>query len=188
MGRKGVISSHAKLYSMTERKGATQIAARSTAPISDFLGDTSTPLPHCLEPCVNELFWVLVDQFVKGVAEGRFTKHTRGSLRFVALSFIKKKFGTQMEIDNWKNGTSYTLHQAILVQFRRNWDYETVCWETTHPDKLYHSFGSLQFGHASLIRQIPSFASPCEFLVSIFRSLWQRTFTYWKNCILISNI
>ena len=87
-------------------KGATQIAwiaARSTAPISDFLGDTSPPLPHCLEPCVNELFWVLVDQFVKGVAEGRFTKHTRGSLHFVALSFIKKKFGTQMEIDS---GTS----------------------------------------------------------------------------------
>ena len=34
MGRKGVISSHATLYSRTERKGATQIAARSTAPIS----------------------------------------------------------------------------------------------------------------------------------------------------------
>ena len=33
------------------------------------------------------------------------------------------------------------------------------------------TFGSLQFGHASLIRQIPSFASPCELLVSIFRSL-----------------
>ena len=77
MGRKGVISSHVTLYSRTERKGATQIAARSTA--------------------------VLVDQFVKGVAEGRFTKHTRGSLRFVALSFIKKKFGTQLQIDS---GTS----------------------------------------------------------------------------------
>ena len=34
MGRKGVISSHATLYSRTERKGAAQIAARSTAPIS----------------------------------------------------------------------------------------------------------------------------------------------------------
>ena len=39
------------------------------------------------------------------------------------------------------------------------------------------TFGSLQFGHASLIRQIPSFASPCELLVSIFWSVWQRIFT-----------
>ena len=90
MGRKGVISSHATLYSRTERKGETQIAARSTAPIS---WETPPPSPP----------FVLVDQFVKGVAEGRFTKHTRGSLHFVALSFIKKKFGTQMEIDS---GTS----------------------------------------------------------------------------------
>ena len=30
-------------------------------------------------------------------------KHNRGSLHFLALSFIKKKFGTQMEIDS---GTS----------------------------------------------------------------------------------
>ena len=176
MGRKGVISSHATLYSRTERKRATQRAARSTVAISWETPTPAPPLPR-LEPCANELFWVLVDQFVKGIAEGHFMKHTRGSLHFLALSFIKKKFGTQMEIDNWKNGTSYRLHQAILVQFRRNWDYETVCWETTHPDKLYHSFGSLQFGHASLIRQIPSFASPCELLVSIFRSLWQRSFT-----------
>ena len=99
MGGKGVISSHATLYSRTERKGATQIAARSTAPIS---WETPAPFPY-LEPCANELFGVLVDQFVKGVAEGRFTKHTRGSLRFVALSFIKKKFGTQLQIDS---GTS----------------------------------------------------------------------------------
>ena len=75
-----------------------QIAARSTALIS-----WETPPPLYLEPCANELFWVLVDQFVKGVAEGRFMKHTRGSLHFLALSFIKKKFGTQMEIDS---GTS----------------------------------------------------------------------------------
>ena len=81
MSRKGVISSHITLYSRTERKGATQIAARSTAPIN----------------------WETPDQFVKGVAEVRFTKHTRGSLHFVALSFFKKKFGTQMAIDS---GTS----------------------------------------------------------------------------------
>ena len=31
-------------------------------------------------------------------------KHARGSLLFVALRFIKKKFGRQMEIDS---GTSY---------------------------------------------------------------------------------
>ena len=166
MGRKGVISSHATLYSRRECKRPTQIAARSAAPIS-----RETPPPY-LEPCANELFWVLVDRFIKGVAERRFTKHTCGSLHFLALRFIKKKFGTQMEIDsgtfsffwglggpsepikvigiycsilwhteghlNWKNGTSYTLHQAILVQFGRNRDYETVCWETTHPDKLYN--------------------------------------------------
>ena len=41
MGRKGVISSHATLYSRTERKTATQIAARSIAPIS-----WATPPPH----------------------------------------------------------------------------------------------------------------------------------------------
>ena len=34
MGRKGDISSHATLYSRTERKRATQTAARSSAPIS----------------------------------------------------------------------------------------------------------------------------------------------------------
>ena len=46
MGRKSVISSHATLYSRTERKTATQIAARSTAPIS---WETPTPpLPRTL--------------------------------------------------------------------------------------------------------------------------------------------
>ena len=94
MGRKGVISSHATLYSRRECKRPTQIAARSAAPIS-----RETPPPY-LEPCANELFWVLVDRFIKGVAERRFTKHTCGSLHFLALRFIKKKFGTQMEIDS----------------------------------------------------------------------------------------
>ena len=56
MGIKGVISSHATLYSRTELERATQIAARSTAPISW----ETPPMP-------------LVDQFVKEVAEGRFT-------------------------------------------------------------------------------------------------------------------
>ena len=95
MGRKGVISNRATVYSKTERKRATQIAARSTAPPHP---------PPLLEPCANELFRVPFDQFVKGVAEGCFTKHNRGSLHFLALSFIKKKFGTQIEIDG---GTSY---------------------------------------------------------------------------------
>jgi len=68
------------------------------------------------------------------------------------------------------NPESHLNWQAIFVQFGRNRDYET------HPDKLI-TFGWLQFGDASLIRQIPSFASPCELLVSIFRSLWLRSFT-----------
>ena len=91
MGSKGVISSHATLYARTERNGATQIAARSTSPIS-----WETPPLHPRTLCERTVL-------VKVVAEGRFTKHTRGSLHFVALSFIKKKFGRQMEIDS---GTS----------------------------------------------------------------------------------
>ena len=83
MGRKGVISSHATLYSRTERKTATQIAARSTAPISWEIP------PPCLEPCANELFWVLVDQFVKGVTQGRFMKHIRGTLFSIKLHHEK---------------------------------------------------------------------------------------------------
>ena len=56
MGRKGVISSHATLYSRTERKRATQIAARSTVAIS---WETSTPpLPRTLcEPTVLSTCW-----------------------------------------------------------------------------------------------------------------------------------
>ena len=39
--------------------------------------------------------------------------------------------------------------------------------ETTHPDKPFSiTFGTLQFGHAGLIRQIPSSTSPCELLVT----------------------
>ena len=55
-----------------------------------------------VEPCVNTLFRVLVDQLIKRVAEVHFKKHTIGSLLFLALSFIKNKFGTstQIEIDS----------------------------------------------------------------------------------------
>ena len=45
MGRKGVISSHATLYSRTERKRATQIAARTTVSISRETPTNPPPPP-----------------------------------------------------------------------------------------------------------------------------------------------
>ena len=86
---------------------------------------------------------------------------------------------TESEL-NWNKGTSYRLHKAILVIVRQ-------FAEKQHTQINCLTFGSLQVGHASLIRQIPAFANPCELLVSLFRSLWQRIFTL-KNCVNIKNL
>ena len=50
------------------------------------------------------------------------------------------------------------------------------------------TFGSLQFGHASLIRQIPSFTSPCELfgqhiLISVTTCIYIK-----KMCLNIKNL
>ena len=167
MGRKGVISSHATLYSRTECKRPMQIAARSTALIS-----WETPPPLYLEPCANELFWVLVDQFVKRGSWGSLYETHPWLFTFFSIKFIKKKFGMQMEIDSgtfsfflglggpsdpitshwnifldivthWKPlepEERYFIHASSsnIGAFKRNRDYETICWETTHPEKLYN--------------------------------------------------
>ena len=193
MGRKGVISSHATLYSRTERKGATQIAARSTAPISWETPPPPPPLPRTLcEQTVLSTCWsirkggswgslyethpwlftlcsIKLHQEKVWDADGNWQWHF---LIFLGLRWPIRSYNKYWNVffdilTHWK---PLELASNLLVQFGRNRDYET------HPDKLI-TFGWLQFGHVSLIRQIPSFASPCELLVSIFRSLWQRSFT-----------
>ena len=85
---------------------------------------------------------------------------------------------------NWKNGTSYTLHQAILVQFGRNRDYETVCWETTLSDKLYNfrftAIRSCKSNPADSLFCQPMRTFGQHILISV------TTFIYIKNCVLIS--
>ena len=179
MGRKGVISSHVTLYSRTERKGATQIAARSTAPISLETPSPPAPLSRTLcEQTVLSTCWSIR----KGGSWGSLYETHPWFFTLCSIKLHQEKVWDAAANWQWHflvflgysgifwHTESYLNWQAILVQFGRNRDYET------HPDKLL-TFGWLQFGHASLIRQIPSFASPCELLVSIFRSLWQRSFT-----------
>ena len=187
MGRKGVISSHATLYSRTERKGATQIAARSTTPISWETPPPSSappPLPRTLcertvlstcwsvreggswgslyktHPWLFTLFSIKPYQEKVWDADGNWRWH------FLISSIF---WHTESHL-NWKNGSSYTLHQAILVQFGRNRDYETVCWETTHPDKLYNFW----FTAIRSCESNPADSLFYQHMVSIFRSLWQR--------------
>ena len=62
---KSVISSHVTVYSRTERKGATQIVARSTAPIS-----WKTPPPTLPRTLCERTVWVLFLSIRKGGSWG----------------------------------------------------------------------------------------------------------------------
>ena len=163
MGRKGVTSSHATLYSRTERKRAMQIAARSTALISWETPSppSPSPLPRTLcertvlstcrsirkggswgslyktHPWLFTFFSIKLHQEKVWDADGNWQWHF---LIFLGLRGPIRSYNKYWNIffdilTHWK-----PLHQAILVQFGRNRDYKTVCWETTHPhpDKLYY--------------------------------------------------
>ena len=157
MGRKGVISSRATVYSKTERKRATQIAARSTAPFSwKTPPHPPPPLPRTLcERTVSSSFWSICKGGSWGLlyetqpwlftlfsiklhqekvwdADGNWQWHflfflgllSGGPSDPITSTGIYSLIFWHTESDlNWKNGTSYRLHQAILVQFRRNRDY-----------------------------------------------------------------
>ena len=160
MGSKGVISSHATLYSRTERKGATQIAARSTTPIS---WETPPPLPRSLcertvlrtcwsirkggswgslyetRPWLFTLCSIKIHQEKVCEADGNWQWHF---LFFLGVRWPIRSYNKYWNIFfNFWHNESHLNWQAILVQFGRNRDYET------YPDKLI-TFGWLQFGHA----------------------------------------
>ena len=201
MGRKGVISSHATLYSRTERKGATQIAARSTAPIS-WETPPPPPLPRTLcEQTVLSTCWSIR----KGGSWGSLYETHPWLFTLCSIKLHQEKvwdvdgnwqwhflifLGLRWPIRSWNKyfdtlKTTWTgrtvLHTRLIKQYWCNLEEIGIVRqfaEKQHTQINCVTFGSLQFGHASLFRQIPSFASPCGLLVSIFRSLWQRRFVH----------
>ena len=205
MGRKGVIPSHATLYSRTECKRPMQIAARSAAPIS---WETPPPLPRtlCERTVLNTCWsihkggsWVslyethlwLLTLFSVEVHQEKIWD-ADGNWQWYFFIFL----GLRWPIRTYKKSLEYivqycdtlkatwtgrtVLHTRFIKQYWCNLEEIGIMRqfaEKQHTQINCITFGSLQCDHASLIRQIPSFASPCELLVSIFRSLWQRSFT-----------
>ena len=216
MGRKGVISSHTTLYSRTERKGATQIAARSTAPISDFLGDTSPPppLPRTLcertvlstcwsirkggswgslyetQPWLFTLFSIKLHQEKVWDVDGNWQWHF---LIFLGLRWPIRSYNNYWNIffdilTLWKPLELEERHfiHVSSSNIGRNRDYETVCWETTHTDKLYN----FRFTAIRSCETNPADSLFCQPMRTFGQhiSISVTTFIYIKNCVLISKI
>ena len=59
--------------------------------------------------------------------------------------------------------------------------------EKQHTQMNCITFGSLQFGHASLIRLIPSFASPAKFWSAYFDQC-DNVYLHEKLCLSIKNL
>ena len=165
MGRKGVISSHPTLYSRTECKRLTQIVARSAAPILER--HLPLPRTLCertvLSTCWSihkggswaslyathlwllTLFSIELRQEKIWDADGNWQWHL---FIFLGLRWPIGTYKKSLEYivrycdtlkATWTGRT--VLHTRFIKQYWCNLKeigIETVCWETTHPDKLYN--------------------------------------------------
>ena len=126
MGRKGVISSRATVYSKTERKRATQIAARSTAPFSweTLPHPPPPPLSRTLgERTVSSSFWSIC----KGGSWGLLyeTQPWSFTLFSIKLHQEKWKLTVALLIFSWASLgwpiRSYNKHWNIFFDILKHW-------------------------------------------------------------------
>ena len=209
MGRKGVISSHATLYSRTERKIATQIAARSTAQISWETPLPSLPRTLCertvlstcwsirkrgswgslyeTQPWLFTLFSIKLHQEKAWDVDGNWQWHF---LIFLGLRWLIRSYNKYWNIffdilTHSSHAGRAALHTLFIKQYWCNLEEIGIMRqfaEKQHTQINCITFGSLQFGHASSLFCQPMRTFGQHISISV------TTYIYIKNCVLISKI